>query len=250
MSSTINKYILYLSGIFFIAIGYLLLSTYVNDDLIVPSINQIFVQAINIIKNKEIISALIHSLFRVLMCLLISTTISIAVGFLYFIFKSSMYFFKPLLGLMKASPLAIVSIYLFLSIGSERAPYLITIMMILPISIEGFIAAIDNIDNIFILQLKTESVPKITKFFKIYLPMILPYIIMCLLQTFGLGIKVMMMGEYICQTNNSLGQVIYWYKSTFSFDVLLALLIIIVILVLIIEIIINLISKKLINNKN
>ena len=117
--------------------------------------------------------------------------------------------------------------------------------MVLPVMIEGFIAALDEIDTIYLLTLKTENVSFIKKYFIIYLPLIMPYILMTCLQTFGLGIKVMIMGEYICQSNNSLGNIVYLYKQNLDFAHLFALLIGVVILVFIVEIAVKIVKKKL-----
>ena len=117
--------------------------------------------------------------------------------------------------------------------------------MVLPVMIEGFIAALDEIDTIYLLTLKTENVSFIKKYFIIYLPLIMPYILMTCLQTFGLGIKVMIMGEYICQSNNSLGNIVYLYKQNLDFAHLFALLIEVVILVFIVEIAVKIVKKKL-----
>ena len=68
---------------------------------------------------------------------------------------------------------------------------------------------------------------------------------MTCLQTFGLGIKVMIMGEYICQSNNSLGNIVYLYKQNLDFTHLFALLIEVVILVFIVEIAVKIVKKKL-----
>ena len=48
---------------------------------------------------------------------------------------------------MKATPLAIISVYLWISLGPDYAPYLITFLMIFPVSIEGFITAIDQMSS-------------------------------------------------------------------------------------------------------
>ena len=149
---------------------------------------------------------------------------------------------------MKATPLAIISVYLWISLGAEYAPYLITFLMIFPVSIEGFITAIDQMSSKYENMIKLENRSIFTKYFRLYLPMILPFIVMTILQTYGMGLKVMIMGEYICQTPTSLGRIIYDYKSSLSFSSLLGMMIIIILLVSLIELIIKLIANK--NEKN
>jgi len=240
-----NKYLWGLSGILTIILLYFIISTVADNQFIYPSYSKIFSSISMMISDKVFISAFFNSILKVIICISLSLLSAVVISLLYMLYKPSIYFFKPLIVIIKSSPLAILIIYLFISIGDEKAPYIITILMTIPICIEGFISALDNIDKALLLQLRTENVPMIRKFFQVLLPLIFPYIIMTILQTFGLGLKVMIMGEYICQSNNSLGEIIYNYKTTLSFDSLLGILILIVTFVLIIEIIIKLLSKKI-----
>ena len=235
-STSVSKIINIIIGIGLLILFWVILS-YTNDNFVFPKIEAIFNAFIDIISNKVI---LLNSLFSILIYLIISFIIS----FIYMIKKDSIYLFKPLIIILKSSPLAIISVYLWISLGANKAPYIITLLMVLPVIIEGFISSLNNIDLMYINQLKTENVSYIKKFFKIYIPLISPYIFMSILQSFGLGIKVMLMGEYICQSNSSLGEIIYNYKQNLDFTHLLALLLLIVIIVCVIELLINLISKK------
>lgn len=246
-STSIFKILNTIIGIFLILLFWIILS-YTNDNFIFPKIETIFSAFIDIISNKIIILNALFSLLRVIIVILISLVITLIISFVYMLKKDSIYLFKPLIIILKSSPLAIISVYLWISVGANKAPYIITLLMILPVIIEGFISSLNNIDIMYINQLKTEDVSYIKKFFKIYIQLIMPYIFMTILQSFGLGIKVMLMGEYICQSNSSLGEIIYNYKQNLDFSHLLALLLLIVIIVSLIELMINLISKKLIKN--
>lgn len=246
-SITLHKYIYLIIGIFFIFILWTIISLSQNNEFIFPNIFQIFNAFSKLILEKEILISSLFTLLRVLLVCIISFIISSIIALIYVLNKETIFLFKPMLILLKASPLAIISVYLWIALGAEIAPYLITLLMVLPVMIEGLIASINNIDQIYIDALKLEKVSIFKKFYYVYLPMILPYIIMSFLQTFGLGIKVMIMGEYICQSNNSLGQIIYILKQNLAFDQLLALLILILIIVFLVEFLIKTISKKLIN---
>ena len=247
-STTLSKITFYFTGIFSIFLFWIVLSSTKNNNFIYPSLGMIFKSLINLFWDYNIFFATVNSFLKVIIVLLISFFISIIISFIYILKKDTIEFFKPWLALLKATPLAIISVYLWISLGSEKAPYLITLLMTLPICVQGFISSLNQIDIIYINQLKTEDVSIFKKFYKIYLPLILPYIIMTLLQTFGMGIKVVLMAEYICQSKNSLGNYIYLFNQNIEFDKLLALLIFIVFIVLIIELIINKISKKLTKN--
>lgn len=246
-STTISKTGIYGIGIFLIFLGWIILSTAMNNDLIYPSIDKVFISFLSLLTNLDVLLAFGYSLLRVLIVVLVSLLISFLISFVYIVYKDSILLFKPLLTFIKATPLAIISVYLWISLGSSNAPYVITLLMVLPVMIEGFISALDNIDKAYIWQLKTEDVSIVKKFIKVYIPLIYPYIIMTILQTFGLGLKVMLMGEYICQTSNSLGNYIYIFKQSLEFNNLLGMAIYIVIIVCLLEFSIKKISKHLNN---
>lgn len=247
-STTRNKWIASISGIISIFVFWIILSEVKQDSFIYPKIDQIFISLGTLITDTEILLSASMSFLRVLLVLLIAFVISLFISFFYILFKDSYSFFQPILILFRATPLAIISVYLWISLGGEKAPYLITLLMVLPIMTEGFITAINEIHQGYINELRLQNVSIFKKFFQVIIPLIFPYIIMTLLQTLGLGIKVMIMGEYLCQTSNSLGQQIYFFKQTLSFDLLIAMLIYIVSIVCVLEFSIKLISKRI--NKN
>jgi ABC-type nitrate/sulfonate/bicarbonate transport system permease component len=145
---------------------------------------------------------------------------------------------------MKAAPLAIVAVYIWIATGGVKGPYIITFLAICPLCVEGVITALEQIDQRIYYELKLTKVNIFKKFIYIFVPLITPYLFMAVLQSFGLGIKVLVMSEYICQSKNSLGQLIYNYKTNLDFTSLLSILIIIVLIVVIIEMLINHFKNK------
>ena len=242
---TQSKILFFSTGILLIFLSWIIFSS-IKDNDVFPKVDKIFNALINLLKDKDLYIALGMSILRVIIVILSSLICSFIISFLYVIKKSSYYLFKPLILLLRATPLAIISVYLWISLSSDIAPYFITFLMVLPISIEGFITAIDQINNDMLDAAKLEQGSTLYKFFTIHIPSIFPYIIMTLLQTFGMGVKVMLMGEYMCQSNDSLGNLIYAYKANIEFDYLLALMIIIVLIVFLIEMLIRKTSKKLV----
>ena len=147
---------------------------------------------------------------------------------------------------MKAIPFIIISVYLWIIFFNNRimAVYILCFLVIYPIILEGLIAAIDNIDK----EIKDElaMLPKgpILKFTKVYFPLFMPYVTMTILQSFGLGIKVMIMGEYLFSIENTLGNSLIYYRDG-NYDLILAWLILIIILVCLIDFLIKKIKEVL-----
>ena len=83
------------------------------------------------------------------------------------------------------------------------------------------------------------------KIIKIYLPIIFPFIVMTFIQTLGMSFKVMIMGEYLCQTKDSIGKTLYAVKYDLAMDTLIAYGILIVIIVVILELIVKTLRKSI-----
>lgn len=213
-----------------------------KEPLVFPPISYIFKSFINLFTLKNL-KLIMLSLLRIIISVMISFVIALLIGFLYIWRKDSYHFFKPIISLMRSVPLAVISIFLFILLNSNIAPFVITILVILPITVEGIISALDGIDQNILDDLKLINTDTFKSLFYVYIPLIKNYLLMVLVQTFGLGLKVMIMGEFICYTKNSIGKELSIIKSAFDLSSLIAWGILIVLIVTIIEII----SKLIIN---
>lgn len=247
-STTKNKIINYsltVSSILLIVLIWSIISISYKNEMIFPNINQILNAFINIFKSTNNINAILITFLRVIITVIICFIISILIVGLYILIPNSIHFFKPLIQIMRSTPLAVISIFIFILIGDKLGPFVITILMSLPITIEGLITSVDEINKDIIDELKTYKGSTIIKIKDIYIPIIFPFIIMTLIQTLGMSFKVMIMGEYICQTDTSIGKILYGIKANLEMDSLIAYGILIVLVVSIIELIIKEIKKSL-----
>ena len=241
----IINYSLTISSILLIILIWTIISISYQNEMIFPDISQILKAFVNIFKYTPNITSILLTFLRVILTVIICFIISILIVGLYILLPNSIHFFKPLIQIMRSTPLAVISIFIFILMGDKIGPFIITILMSLPITIEGLTTSIDEINKDVIDELKTLKGSTIKKITNIYIPIILPFIIMTLIQTLGMSFKVMIMGEYICQTDNSIGKILYGIKSNLEMDSLIAYGILIVLIVSILELIIKHIKKSL-----
>lgn len=250
--STLKKLLYSFITIILLIIIWELYSTYRNEPSIFPHTTQIIKSFFKLF-NLDNLKTLGITLLRITISVLVAFIVSLIVGLLYIWKKDTIYFFKPIISMMKTIPLAIISIFLWLIFNGNIAPYIITTLIIIPLSIEGVITSIDGIDKVLIEDLKMINTNMFKSLIYVYIPLIKNYLLMVFLQIFGLGLKVMVMGEYICQTKNSVGKILSVVKSGVGYEdamsELVAWGILLVLIVVIIEILIKLIVKK-IQNQN
>ncbi len=214
-----------------------------NEPLVFPPLSYIFKSFIELFNVKNL-NLILSTLFRILISVLISFIIALIIGFLYIWKKETYLFFKPIISSMRAIPLAIISVFLFILLNEKTAPIVITILVVLPLATEGILTSIDGIDQNIIDDLKLINTNVIKSLFYVYIPLIKQYLLMVFIQTFGLGLKVMIMGEFICYTKNSIGKELSILKSAFDLSNLIAWGILIVLIVAFVEVLSKIIINK------
>ena len=244
--STWNKPFLFsITGVLVLILGWIIISTLANNDLIFPKIDQIASAIFDIFRKVENLKYIAYDVIRIIFSIIISFVIAILTVFVYIKFKNSYHFLKPILIFFKTIPVIAISVFIWLLVGGKSVPIITTILVTVPVIIGGLVGAIDSMDQNLVDELKMVNNNHFISFFNIYLPYLLPYIFISFFQTFGLGLKVMVTSEYLSQTKNSIGKALYNAQSNIALDEILAWSIIIVIFVGICEGIIKRISKNL-----
>lgn len=242
------KVIFIISGILSLLLIAFILSQ-VKGGFLFPPLHEVFSRFFSLFVDFKFLEKFFKSILRLLICIIISFLIALFLSYIRHIKKEVSEFFTPFLVFLKCSPLAIISIYLFLVCGANQGPYYIILSLILPLMIESFFTALDEIPLGIKQELAITNVSSFNKFFKVIMPMIFPYIAMSFLMSFGLGLKVAVMGEYLMQTPSSLGVYIYDLRTNLDIVTILATLLFCVFFTLIIELLakftFNLLNKCL-----
>lgn len=246
MNSTIKKYSLGIISIVSIFLLWQIVVIIKDDAFIFPSVLEILKSSFNIIISKTDLLILSNTLFKLIIVIIISLLLACVVAFIYIIFPSSIYFFRPIINILKAAPFAVISIYIFYAFyeAKEIAPGIVTFLVVLPLSFEGLIGAIDNIDRNLTDDLKMLEINTFKKFIYVYIPICVPFIVTTLLQSFGLGLKVMIMSEFMSQVDGTVGGALFNIKYNYDYAYLLGWLVIIITIVSIIDMLIRIISKR------
>lgn len=243
-NSSKNNFLASAISLVFIILVLALLTFNNQGSQIYPSIKDVLEELWQNISNIDRILAFISTFGRVVITLIITFILSLTFAMLYYHFKISYSLIKPFLAIAKSAPIVAISVYIYILVDSLFAPYIIAGLVTFPIMLEAMISAIDQVPNDIVNELALIKSSKIYKFFKVYLPLIQKSIISSLLQTIGLGFKVMIMGEYLCHTKRSIGVLIYNSYSFLEMDVLIAVIIEVVVIVVIGETLIKKIEKK------
>ena len=214
-----------------------------NNEMIYPSLETIF-KAFPTIFNAANLKSFVYTILRVFLnigiCLVVALILAILTSKVSIIYQ----IIAPFMRLMRTVPFICLSLMIVLFFSRYVAPFIIAIVVILPLMYEGILNGFKQIKPNLLDDLALLDLNYMTKLKKVYLPLCLPSIILTLLQTLGLSFKVMIMGEYFAQTQNSLGRVLFDAKSNLYMDQLFAWTILIVIIVAIGELVLNYLQQK------
>ena len=219
--------------------------SYFPGGFLFPTIDKVVVSFFNLFTNSEFIGCFFHSILTLTISLMISFVLAMILSFIHIANSKIDWFFKPFLVFLKCAPIAIIALYIFLIGGPNQDPYFLVFATTFPLMMEAFISSIDEIPLSIKSELKITNVNLFTKYFKVYLPLIFPYLAMSFIMTFGLGLKVTIMGEYLMNSPSSLGEFIYTIKTTLDIELLLSVLLFCVLFTILLEIIAKIIFKKI-----
>jgi NitT/TauT family transport system permease protein len=244
MKRSIYNISFFIGGIFLIFIVYLILQASFNE-ILFPGLGEIFTRIGDFFHGSGITSVG-FTLLRLIASLAISFVVSMLIAFLYYVFKPTKNLFKPFLFLLKVTPIVAIVLYVqaLTATNSLTAPYIVTTMMMIPLMTEAYTSGIDNIEKGVLDSLELECLNKGYSFFKVILPMISQNIILSLLQSIGMGLKVVVMVEYFCFLDYGIGTMLSTYYTAVNIAGLIATILFVAIIAGILELGVYLLKKK------
>lgn len=176
--------------------------------------------------------------------LFISISIAAIAGLLFGLLAGIRYqiaaLLKPIVVTLRTVPVITIIIIVLILYGNEVSLYIISFLLLFPIIYQAVYEGVKNIDSklkdALILETNPYSLHAMTQFF---FPLSLSYFKTALLQSAGLGIKVLVVAEFIAQTKNSIGWELNFHRINLEYDIVFAWTIILIIIVLAIEYFVN-----------
>lgn len=237
MNSTMNKKTLgsLFLGIIFIILLWHISSVLINNSIVIPEVSSVISALGNLLSSINTYYILIQTIIRLLVIVSLSFLIALVLVTLSIYSKYIGFFLKPTISFIRATPIVSIIIVLLVIIGNNKTPAIVTSFILIPIFYESLLMGINSIDQNVLDDVKTISNFSFPVLFRIYIPLVFTEIITSLLQAFGLGLKSLVMSEFIAQPKNSIGYEILQSKNDLRMEYVFAWTIIIVFLVLVFE---------------
>ncbi len=210
-----NNLSLYFYGLLFVFLLWWVISFIIGKgNYIFPNPIDTFKEFWNLLSKTYIWKSIWMSLARTLIGFVIAFVLSLLLSFVVGTFKRLQTFLKPLFVVLKSAPTAAFVFLFLLVLGSDYAPIAIAVLLSLPILYESFVGGMNSLPNEVEMAMRLDSSRKIDNFFKIRLPLALPYVLVGLASSFALSFKTTIMAEIITgSTSYGLGSAINLYRN-------------------------------------
>lgn len=234
----------YVFGILIILLFWIIGEAHFNNDYIIPSIEQTFISLTELLKSSNTYKVLGYTLCRLIVSVGVCFILAILLASLSLIFGKFNSFIKPIIALFKTLPTALF-IVLLLVIFADYSLYFIVGVVVLPIMYEGIIGGFSSVGKDVVDEVKMHSNITLCVISKVYLPIAMPDVITSLIQSFGLGLKVLIMAEIISNAKNCIGYEILLYKDEYhEMSYVYAWSIILICFVLLFDFILRVVKEK------
>ncbi|MBN2300176.1 MAG: ABC transporter permease subunit [Acholeplasmataceae bacterium] len=233
------------SAIFTMFIIWVIVYQAVNHPIILPSPYQVSLAFVHIFTHEATLVAILMTVIRLFVAIFLSAIIGISLGVLSGFKHQIAAFLKPYVTILRTIPVISIVVILLILFGFDYTPYIITFLMVFPIIYTGVLEGIRQMDSELLDVYHLEEHDWKLGLKLVYFPMIKKYILLSFLQSFGLGIKVLVMAEFLSQTKMSIGNQIYLAKINITYDAVFAWTIILILLSVFIEYGINRYQKQL-----
>lgn len=120
---------------------------------------------------------------------------------------------QPIATVFRTIPVVSIIVLVLLMFGFRAAPYVITFLMLVPINYQAAKEGVASVDAELVDVYRLDDDHPVRMAWRCYLPLMAGYLRTALLQSAGLGVKVLVMAEYLAQTPNSIGAALYLSRT-------------------------------------
>lgn len=231
-------------GLATILLLWLVSSIVIDNSIILPNIIDVIKSLVRILTTKRTYLIIFNTISRLFLTIIFAFVLAIIFAVLSYSSRKIEQFVKPMFVIMKTLPVASIIIILLVIVGNQLSPYLITGFVVLPLMYEAIATSFKNIDKNIIDEVKLVSGINFQVIYYVFIPIVFPYILSALIQSIGLGLKVMVMAEFIAQPKDTIGYIMQEQRIYLNTDNIFAWTIILIIFVMIVEILIKKINPK------
>ena len=210
-------------------------SLIIGKPLLFPSPIDVFIKLFELSITKMFWQNTLLSLGRVSLGIVIAIILGCITALLCSFSKLLYETLYPLVTVIKSTPVASFIILVWIFIGNNTTPIVISALMVFPIVFANVYGGIKSVDKNMLEVCKIYNIPRKKMIASLYIPSVLPHFTSALLSSIGLGWKAGIAAEVLCTPMRSIGKAIFDSKTYIEYVDLFAWTLTVVILSLALE---------------
>ena len=222
------------AAIFWIAV-WCAVSYRIDSELLFPSPSSVVRALIELTKTLDFWKTAAYSLLRVAIGIIISLVVGTLLALLTERIRAASALLSPMLGVIKATPVASFIILALLWLDRNTLPLFITALIVIPIVWSNVSGGIRSVDKSLVEVTRVYGFSPIKKLTRLYLPSITPYFLAACRSSLGLAWKAGISAEVLATPENAIGTELYFSKTYLETPSLFAWTVVVIIMSVIIE---------------
>ncbi|MBN2605119.1 MAG: ABC transporter permease subunit [Bacilli bacterium] len=213
-----------------------LYAIHVDNPFLMPTPTNVLKSLLILLGEGRTYFIILTTLVRLAVSVLAASIAGLILGLLAGVFYQVEAFLKPLVTTLRTLPVVSIIVVILILYGNVFSLYLISFLLLFPIIYQAELEGIKNIDQdlLDVLSLECNNCPFVVVRL-VYFPLAMPYFKTAMIQSTGLAIKVLVVAEYLSQTQISIGRELYFNRINLEYANVFAWTIILILVAIIIE---------------
>lgn len=209
---------------------------HVDNPYLMPTPIDVFKNLFILLGEGRTYFIIFTTLSRLAISVVIASLIGLILGLLAGVFYQVEAFLKPLVTTLRTLPVVSIIVVILILYGNTFSLFLISFLLLFPIIYQAELEGIKNIDQDLkdVLSLECSNCPFVV-IKMVYFPLALPFFKTGMIQSTGLAIKVLIVAEYLSQTQISIGRELYFNRINLEYSKVFAWTFILIVIVIVIE---------------
>lgn len=245
MIKTAKNNLLCLFGGFLVAVVIYITAYFTcGNEYVIPSPLSILERFCKTLISISFYKALFSTLLRVVIAFILSFILGAIFGVLAYRYKWFSGVFGVIVGLLRSLPVLAILLIILLFASRSFAPVVVCFLSLFPIIYTAVYTSLKGVPNELKTMCKVYKIPMKKQVFSMYIPQILPKLLLDLGGAFSFGIKLIISAEILSSVYGSVGGMLKEASIYLLTADLFALTLIVSILGVLVEFIAKLLSEK------
>ncbi len=182
-----------------------ILSMIINKELLMPSPYVTFRTLVSLMSDSSFYTALLYSLFRIIIGFLIAVLLAFSLGVLSGLSKNAEILLSPFITIIRSTPVMSFIILAIIWFSYNLAPLVVNLIMCFPPVYDNVVKGIKNTDKKLLYMAKVYQVKPFKIFTGIYLGSVKPFLAAGMNTALGLAFRVAVAAEVLANPRYGIG---------------------------------------------